>query len=78
MCFTPSDGALCEIMVQHMQNIDRTAAAFYAPREASDSIGPVGYIGPGGSERLKGFITSGLTLRKRCGAPSGSRSTESR
>ena len=43
-------------MVQHMQNIDKTAAAFYAPREASDSIGPVGYIGPGGSERLKGFI----------------------
>ena len=44
-------------MVQHMHDAsNRAAPAFYAPNMATDSIGPVGYVGIGGSERLKGFI----------------------
>ena len=44
-------------MIQRMHGAsDGRAASAFLPRAATDSIGAVGYVGPGGSERLKGFI----------------------
>ena len=58
MCSALVGGPYCENMAQRMHDAldGRAPSAFYVPRAATDSIGAVGYVGQGGSERLKGFI----------------------